>query len=149
MDIDLKNLNVGMDLKLVPISAPTQIGVVNVYAVRKSAGKQSTTTPHLYGNNSLQQSISDKLIDPELDLLIVFQDGAPQVNGVNGATIEAYVGASALRLQQYQANDATRCDENQIALNHLLQALQALHDRQTRIAEKLAPRQTDHEHRDD
>lgn len=134
MQYDIKNDNVGLGLKLVPISAPREFGETNVYAVRSSLGRQSSAGPALYRNESLQQSVEDKLCDPSADLLIVFQEGSPHTHGVNGATIEAYLLACARRLDQYQSNDMTACDENLIALNKIKEALQALSSRHARIS---------------
>lgn len=59
---------------------------------------------------------------------IIFQNGTFPEVGCNGVTIEALLAISIDRLEGFQRG-AYPCPQNAIAIEHLQQALAALHDR--------------------
>lgn len=122
MEIDIKTYNIGLGLRLEGAGPVNDVGVQNVVFIKGAK---------LYNNNAFSEV--DYNADSGMDIPIIFQDGSPHANGINGGTIEAYLLACAMRLEKFQENDLVRCDENAIALNKVKEALQALRDRQVRI----------------
>lgn len=61
-------------------------------------------------------------------LSILFQDGPPPVNGVNGVTLEVLLAICADRLRGFQSGPFA-CELNQKALDSINMALEALHAR--------------------
>lgn len=64
-----------------------------------------------------------------------FHVGNPKVYGVNGFTNETLIAVLLHRLEDFQNNQNTNCVENQIAIEHLKLAMEALHSRTERFVD--------------
>lgn len=62
-----------------------------------------------------------------------FQIGNPARFGVNGVTNEVLLAIIKHRLEGFQENPNAACVENQLALDHVNQALMSMHNRTNRI----------------
>ena len=63
-------------------------------------------------------------------VLLKFQKGNPEINGVKGLTNEVLISVLIDRLRYFQSQQY-RCDENAKAIDHLEQALAILKTRQS------------------
>lgn len=127
MNVNLNDLDPGLGLDLIPVGAISPVGSYNCYSI---AGLD------LDRNRTWLAATEDQDVSGvnRKHLTIVFQDGRPDQQGVNGATIEAYLLACGHRLAAFQSNPLTTCPENEVALDAIKQAVYALNQRTIRLS---------------
>lgn len=91
--------------------------------------------PHYYSisgfnsaNNPSASDLSKGTFTCVVNIPVIFQHGVVGENGLNGITIESLLAIAEDRLSAFQ-NGEFACNENEIALNHINKALDALHSR--------------------
>jgi hypothetical protein len=77
---------------------------------------------------------SDAVVENEF-MRIVFQHGNPQEVGINGCRVEDVIEVVIQKLLDFQGRNLA-CDENRIALEHLVDAQEALVARRRRREEQ-------------